>query len=145
MLLRFVFLMSRSPVHANIASYLFNIVQLYMQWQRHGGGGGTGEDAPHFSKVGKIVKEKWHEISWVYLWTEKLRQNPPPHFSRILQSWPPLSTWLYCKLSSRTIAPCEQCWTCPKSISSSVISLAETVNDEDEVKIERNGARIVFE
>ena len=35
----------------------------------------------------KIFKETWHKISLVYLWIEKLRQNPPPHFSRVFQSW----------------------------------------------------------
>ena len=30
------------------------------------------------AKSAKFFKEEWHEISWVYLYIEKLRQNPPP-------------------------------------------------------------------
>ena len=47
----------------------------------------TGAFVPQFPKVGKVVKERWHKINWVHLSTEGVRQNPPPHFFRILQSW----------------------------------------------------------
>ena len=37
--------------------------------------------SPISQKSAKIVKEKLHEISWVYLQIEKLRENPPPPIS----------------------------------------------------------------
>ena len=48
------------------------------------GGGLRGICPPRSQKSAKIVKEKWHKIRWVYLWIEKLRQNPPisPGFFR---------------------------------------------------------------
>ena len=52
-------------------------------------GGATGREtggtflrfSSEIPKVGKIVIERWPKINWVcwvYLWTEKLRQIPPP-------------------------------------------------------------------
>ncbi len=45
-----------------------------------GGARGDYNRSPISRKLAKIVKEKWHRISWgiLYLKTEKLRQNPPP-------------------------------------------------------------------
>ena len=41
-------------------------------------GTGGGLVPPKFQNFAKIDKKKWHKISWVYLWNEKLCQNPPP-------------------------------------------------------------------
>ena len=66
------------------------------------GGLGRIRPPPNSQKSAKIVKEKWHKISWVYLYIEKLRQNPPPHFSQIFQSW--RRHWLKMKLNMIIVA-----------------------------------------
>ena len=73
--------------------------------------GDWGTCPPKSQKSAKIVEEKWHKISCVYLQIEKLRQNPPPSIFRIFQSW--RRHWLHLPKygqKCRIPPPPSQCW-----------------------------------
>ncbi len=50
--------------------------------------------SPYFPKVGKIVKEKWHKISLVYLTTIKYVKIPP-NLANVSEL--PLDEYSFCK------------------------------------------------